>query len=67
MVVCNKLPFGKEEFKYFIGYKDNKKIRPICIFSPELSVHKRYFDKLNVSLFWLKKKNFWINKFGEKS
>ena len=25
MVVCNKLPFGKEEFKYFIGYKDNKK------------------------------------------
>ena len=51
MVVCNKLPFGKEEFKYFIDYKDNKKIRPICIFSPELSVHKRYFDKLNVSLF----------------
>ena len=22
-VVSNKLPFGKKDFKYFIGYKDN--------------------------------------------
>ena len=22
IVVCNKLPFGKQDFRYFIGYKD---------------------------------------------
>ena len=27
IVVSNKFPFGKQDFKYFIGYKDNKEIR----------------------------------------
>ena len=27
MVVSNKFPFGKQDFKYFIDYKDNKKIK----------------------------------------
>ena len=27
LVVSNKFPFGKQDFKYFIGYKDNKEIR----------------------------------------
>ena len=31
IVVSNKFPFGKQNFKYFIGYKDNKEIRPFCI------------------------------------
>ena len=25
IVVSNKLPFGKQDFKYFIGYKDDEK------------------------------------------
>ena len=29
LVVANKFPFDKQSFKYFIGYKDNKKIRPV--------------------------------------
>ena len=28
IVICNKVSFGKKEFKYFIGYKDAKKIKP---------------------------------------
>ena len=35
IAMSHKLPFGKQDFKYFIGYKDNKKIRK----------YKRYFDK----------------------
>ena len=31
MVVSNKLPFGKQGFKYFIGYKDSEKIRPLSV------------------------------------
>ena len=31
IVVCNKLPFGKQGFKYFTGYKDSKKNRPLCM------------------------------------
>ena len=28
IVVTYKFTFGKQDFKYFIGYKDNKEIRP---------------------------------------
>ena len=45
IVVSNKFPFGKQDFKYFIGYKDIKEIRPLCIFFPEMSIFKRYSDK----------------------
>ena len=27
IVVSNKFPFGNQDFRYFIGYKYNKKIR----------------------------------------
>ena len=37
IVVCYKFPFGKQDFKYFISYKQNKEIRPLCIFFPEMS------------------------------
>ena len=47
-MVSNKFPFGKQDFKYFIGYKDNKEIRSLCIFFPETSIYKRYSDRLNV-------------------
>ena len=40
IVVSNKFPFGIQDFKYFISYKDNKEIRSVCIFVPEMSVYK---------------------------
>ena len=34
IVVSNTFPFGKQDFKCFIGHKDNKKIKPLSIFFP---------------------------------
>ena len=34
IVVSNKVSFWKKGFKYFIGYKDTKKNKPLCIFLP---------------------------------
>ena len=44
IVVSNKFPFAKMDFKYFIGHKDNKETRPLCIFFPEMSICKRYSE-----------------------
>ena len=44
IVVCNKISFSKKSFKYFVGYKDGKKIRSSCIFLPKMSVYRRNFD-----------------------
>ena len=45
MVISNKLPFGKQDFKYFIRYKDPEKNKPLCIFHPGMSIYKRNFYK----------------------
>ena len=57
IVVSNKFPLGKQDFKYFIDYKDNKKIRPLCIFTLEMRIHKRYFEKTKCMYFMIKDEN----------
>ena len=55
IVVSNKFPFGKPDFKYFIDFKANS----LCIFFPEMSIYKRYSDKTKCMYFIVKdKKNF---------
>ena len=58
IVVSNKFPFGKQDLRYFIGYKDNKEIRPSCIFFPEVSIYKRYSDKTKCMFFIIKDEKF---------
>ena len=54
IVVSNKISFGKNDFKYFIGYKDAKKIRLLCIFLLKMSAYRRYFDKTKCMSFLIK-------------
>ena len=54
IVVSNKFPFSKQDFKFFIGYKDNKEIRPLCIFFSEINIYKRYSDMTKCMYFMIK-------------
>ena len=45
MVVSNKIYFGKNSFRYFIGHKEGKKVRPLSILLPKLSECRRDFDE----------------------
>ena len=67
IVVSNKFPFGKQDFKYFIGYKDNKEIGPLCIFFPEMSIYKRFSDKTKCMYFMIEDEKILINmwKYGK--
>ena len=44
VAVSNKISFGKQDVKYFIGYKDVEKIRPLRSL-PKMSAYRRNFDK----------------------
>ena len=55
IVVSNKLPFVKQDFKYFIGYKN---VRPLCILFPK---YKRYFDEPKYTYFIIEEETFLIN------
>ena len=45
LVVSKKFPFGKQNFKCFISYKDLEKIRRLCIFRPQMITYKGNFDE----------------------
>ena len=68
IAVSNKFPFSKQDFKYFLGYKDNQEIKPLCIFFPEMSIHKRYSDKTKCMYFMKKCEELFdiYMKFGKK-
>ena len=54
ILVSNEVSFGKKGFKYFIGYKDAKKIRPVCIFLIKVRAYRRYFDETKYVSFFIK-------------
>ena len=45
IAVFNKISFGKDKFKYFIDYKDAKKVGSFLMFLPKMSAYKRDYDK----------------------
>ena len=44
ILVSNKISFGKNSYKYFIGYLDDYKIKLLHIMLPERSVHVKSYD-----------------------
>ena len=64
IVVSNKLPFGKQNFKYFIGCKGDEKIRPLYIFRQKMGICKIYFDKTKCMYFLIKDEKK-IDKYNE--
>ena len=54
IVVSKKVCFGKKWFKYFIGYKDAKKIRYLCVFLPKMSAYRKDFDGIKYISFLIK-------------
>ena len=39
------VPFGQKDFKYFIGYRDDRKVKLLCIMLPKMSACRRDFEK----------------------
>ena len=51
--MSNKVSFAKKDFKYFIGYKDAKKLDFYAYFSKKWVYIEETFMKLNIYMcFW---------------
>ena len=66
IVVSNKVSFGKKGFKYFIGYKGAKNIRPLCIFLPKMSAYRKDSDETKHISFLIKNDEL-LEKYNEIS
>ena len=40
IIRSNKVSFGKKSLKYFTGFKGNKKVKPLCITLPKMSLYQ---------------------------
>ena len=45
LVVSNKVSFTRKRFKYFIDYKNSKKVRLLCILLPKMNAYGRDFSE----------------------
>ena len=54
ILVSNKVTFDKKCFIYFIGFKDAKVIKPLCIFLPKMSAYRKDFDETEHMSFLIK-------------
>ena len=45
IVLYTKISFDEKGFKYFIGYKDAKKVIPLCTYFPKMSAYRIDFDE----------------------
>ena len=64
IVVSNKVSFGKRDFKYFIGFKNAKQIRLLCMSLPKMSAYRGDFDKFKCISFFIKDKQL-LKKYNE--
>ena len=60
-----KVSFGRKGFKYFIGYENDKKLRPLCILLLQMSGYRRDFNETKYMSF-LRKDNELLEKYTEK-
>ena len=49
----------KKGFKYFISYKGDRKVRPLCITLPKMAAYRSEFDETKYVFFY---KRLWIAK-----
>ena len=56
-LVSTTLPLGKQDFQYFIGYRNDKKISPLCIFFPKVNAYRTDFDENECVGFMTKEEN----------
>ena len=62
-VAIKKVSLDKNRFKYFIGYKDTKKIGPLLIFLQKMSAYKREFHNTKCMNFLIKDDKIFLKRF----
>ena len=54
IIIPSNISFGKKDFKYFIGYKDDENVKLLYMLLPKRSGYKNIFDEANYKSFLVK-------------
>ena len=57
IVVSDKFKHSEEGYKYFISYKEDEFVRPLCIILPQMNGYIKYFENGGKNISFLIKNN----------
>ena len=69
VVISGKFKHSDEDFKYFIGYKKDEIVKPLCIILPQMNGYIKYFENGSKNMsFFIKDDDvlYKYNKIGDK-
>ena len=60
IVVSDKFKHSEERYKYFIDYKEDEFVRPLCIILPQMNGYIQYFENGGKNMsFLIKNEEVW--------
>ena len=65
IVISDKFKHSDKYFKYFIGYKDDNIVRPLCIILPQMSGYIKYLETGGKSMSFMIEDDSILNKYNE--
>ena len=63
IVVPDKFKHSGDGFKYFIGYKESKVVKPLCIILPQMTGYTKYFENGGKKMSFLIKDDYVLDKY----
>ena len=65
IVISDKFKHSGDSFKYFIGYKEDDIVKPLCIFLPEMNGYIKCFKNGGKNMSFVIKDNDVLNKYNK--
>ena len=65
IVLSDKLKHNDDGFKYFIGYKEDDIVEPLCIILPQMSRYIKYFENGGKNMSFVTKDDDVLDKYNE--
>ena len=64
ILINDKFKHSDDGFKYFIGYKEDEIVKPLCIVLPQMSGYIKYFENGGKNMSFLIKNDRVLNKYN---
>ena len=65
IVISSKFKHSDESFKYFVGYKKDEIVRPLCIILPQMKGYIKYFENGSKNMSFFIKDDDVLYKYNE--
>ena len=63
--MSDKFKHSEDDFKYFIAYKEDEIVKPLCIILPQMTGYIKYFENGGKNMSFMVKNDMHLDKYNE--